>query len=92
MKKQTTQKKQNNSKAKSIILAALSVFLLLIGFLALFAALWYVDLYGDVGFDSVIYTIFSDLGGTDPAKRQFSYSRCLISTTDLFRQYLSETI
>ncbi len=66
MKKQTTQKKQNNSKAKSIILAALSVFLLLIGFLALFAALWYVDLYGDVGFDSVIYTIFSDLGGTDP--------------------------
>ncbi len=68
MKKQKNKEPETkkNSKLKNILLAALSIFLLFVGFLALFAALWYVDLYGDVGFDSVIYTIFSDLGGTDP--------------------------
>ncbi len=59
-------KKQKNKKITGIIIAAVCIFFLFIGFLCLFAALWYVDMYGDVGFDSVIYTIFSDLGGTDP--------------------------
>ncbi len=58
--------KQKKRKISDFILPIISVLLLFLGFLCLFAALWYVDLYGDVGFDSVIYTIFSDLGGTDP--------------------------
>lgn len=37
--------------------------LLLVGFLCFFVAKWYRDTYGDLGFDSVLYTVFSDLGG-----------------------------
>jgi phosphoglycerol transferase len=31
----------------------------------LFAALWYNKVYGDTGFDSIIYTLTSDMGGVD---------------------------
>ena len=44
----------------------LSVALLLfsaLSFLCFFAALWYVSVYGRLGFDSVLYTLTSDLGG-----------------------------
>ena len=33
------------------------------GLLFFFAAWWYRRTYGDTGFDSIIYTLFSDLGG-----------------------------
>ena len=36
--------------------------LLLVAYLCFFAAQWYVDVYGRIGFDSVLYTLFS---GTD---------------------------
>ena len=41
----------------------LATVLLLVGWLCLFVALWYRNTYGDLGFDSVLYTVFSDLGG-----------------------------
>jgi len=41
----------------------LATVLLLVGFLCFFLAKWYRDTYGDLGFDSVLYTVFSDLGG-----------------------------
>ena len=44
-------------------LSVLCAVFLLVSFLLFFAALWYVATYGDIGFDSVMYTIFSDLGG-----------------------------
>jgi phosphoglycerol transferase len=31
--------------------------------LCFFAARWYIRTYGDLGFDSIMYTVFSDLGG-----------------------------
>ena len=31
--------------------------------LCFFAARWYIRTYGDLGFDSILYTVFSDLGG-----------------------------
>ena len=37
--------------------------LLLVSFLCFFAARWYIKTYGDLGFDSILYTLFSDLGG-----------------------------
>lgn len=37
--------------------------LLLIACLCFFAARWYLNVYGDTGFDSIMYTLFSDLGG-----------------------------
>ena len=32
-------------------------------FICFFAARWYLDTYGDTGFDSILYTLSSDLGG-----------------------------
>ena len=47
----------------SVALPALATVLLLAGWLLLFLACWYRATYGDLGFDSVLYTVFSDLGG-----------------------------
>ena len=52
--------KQNRRGTGAMVLATL---LLLAGFLCCFVALWYRGTYGDLGFDSVLYTVFSDLGG-----------------------------
>ncbi len=41
---------------------ALSV-LILLSFLCFFSAIWYVSVYGRVGFDSILYTLTADLGG-----------------------------
>lgn len=45
-------------------LTALWTVLLLVGFLAYFAAGWYSDTYGNLGFDAILYTVTADLGGT----------------------------
>ena len=37
--------------------------LLAVAGLCFFAARWYIRTYGDLGFDSILYTVFSDLGG-----------------------------
>ena len=37
--------------------------LILLACLCFFAARWYIKTYGDLGFDSILYTVFSDLGG-----------------------------
>ena len=57
---------ENNVKTKTkygVALPALATVLLLAGWLCLFLACWYRATYGDLGFDSVLYTVFSDLGG-----------------------------
>ena len=56
----TTAKKH---KKYGIALPILATVLLLAGWLCLFLACWYRNTYGDLGFDSVLYTVFSDLGG-----------------------------
>ena len=50
-------------KNPSVALPVVATVLLLAGFLSFFLAGWYRDTYGDLGFDSVLYTVFSDLGG-----------------------------
>ena len=37
--------------------------LLGIACMCFFAARWYLGTYGDTGFDSIVFTLFSDLGG-----------------------------
>ena len=37
--------------------------LIFVGFLCFFSAWWYVRVYGRIGFDSVLYTLTSNLGG-----------------------------
>ena len=52
-------------KVKNIIKTSLLVTLLSVSILAFFSALWYKNLYGDVGFDAILFTLFSDLNGAD---------------------------
>ena len=41
----------------------LIVLLLLLSFAALFAALWYIRVFGDKGFDSVLFTLTGGMSG-----------------------------
>ena len=54
---------KNGKKQTGIWQMVLATVLLLVGYLCFFVALWYRNTYGDLGFDSVLYTVFSDLGG-----------------------------
>lgn len=48
---------------RHLLSTALCSVLILLGYIVFFAAKWYIDTYGDVGFDSILYTLLSDLGG-----------------------------
>lgn len=54
--------KQKNRVYKYFFRAGCVVFLL-IGFLIFFSALWIYRIYGNIGFDAVLFTMFSDLHG-----------------------------
>lgn len=60
MKKQSPRKKY--SKGYHIGTGLLCLFIS-IAFLCFFSAAWYVNVYGRIGFDSVLFTLMSDLGG-----------------------------
>ena len=62
MKTPVKKKKKGEIRAG---LTALWTVLLLVGFLLFFAAKWYRDTYGNLGFDSILYTLLSDLGGVE---------------------------
>lgn len=51
--------------ALHILMGLSGIFLLLSG-ICYFAAAWYIDTYGALGFDAILYTLTSDLGGVDP--------------------------
>lgn len=51
------------SKIKEYLLAFLTVFGLFLGFLAFFSGLWYCEAYGDVGFDSILFTLTNGIRG-----------------------------
>jgi len=54
------------STVSKILLHASFGILITLGFLLLFSALWFTRNFGaSVGFDSIIFTLFSDLHGTD---------------------------
>lgn len=38
---------------------------LVLATIALFAAVWYINVYGNTGFDSIIFTLTNELGGVD---------------------------
>ncbi len=46
--------------------ALVLTLLFFVGFLCLFSALWYRGTYGDVGFDSILWTLTSGVEGTSP--------------------------
>ena len=47
------------------VFTVVGTLLLLTGFLLFFAARWYVAVYGETGFDSILFTLMSDLGGVE---------------------------
>lgn len=57
-----------HKKSARIIKTVFTTFLcllLLIGFLCFFAARWYVNTYGKMGFDSILYTLLANLSGVE---------------------------
>lgn len=52
---------ENKKSGKGFIIG--SVIALFIGAICFFSANWYIITYGDLGFDSILYTLLSDLGG-----------------------------
>ena len=63
--KQTTQKQ--TISATRLIGTVLLILVLALSFLGFFAAAWYVSVYGRIGFDSILFTLTSSLGGVDEA-------------------------
>lgn len=57
--RQTTKKKT----APQWLFPSLTGLFLLLGYLGFFSARWFVSTYGRLGFDSILYTLSSDLGG-----------------------------
>ena len=57
------EQKNRNLKDTAILIGL--VILLLLGCLAFFSARWYIREFGDTGFDSILYTLFSEMSGTD---------------------------
>ncbi len=49
----------------SVFLTVLGILLITLSFAAYYAANWYADVYGQMGFDSVLYTLSAGLSGTD---------------------------
>lgn len=56
-------KTKERRKVGVIILRMISGALLLLGPLAMCSALWYRSMYGDIGFDSILYTLRADTNG-----------------------------
>lgn len=62
-------------RALSILLKIVGILLVVLSFAAFFAANWYADIYGQMGFDSVLYTLTAGIKGTDPGLiRSFLYA------------------
>ncbi len=77
MKSPTKHKKTGTAR---VWLTVLHTALLLVSFLVFFAAKWYRDTYGNLGFDSILYTLFSDLGGVESTLIQDFCLKALLPT------------
>lgn len=51
---------------RKILVRSLLIFLLLFGFTATFSAAWYKIVYGNTGFDSILFTLFGNNAGVEP--------------------------
>ncbi len=60
MKNQTARRQK-----RRIVPTILLTLLLFLGFLCFFAARWYCSAYGKTGFDSILFTLFGNLGGVE---------------------------
>ena len=56
----------SRQKQKRIPPALPAALILFPAFLCFFSARWFVNIYGRIGFDSILYTLNSSLGGVEP--------------------------
>ncbi len=54
---------KKQKRERPVLLAVLCSVCMFIGFTAFFSAIWYIRIYGNVGFDSILYTFFSQVSG-----------------------------
>lgn len=65
----------------SVFFVILGVLLVILSFTALYSAKWYAAIYGQMGFDSVLFTLTGGLKGTDPGLIRSYLSAVLPKTT-----------
>ena len=58
---------ERNKNKKDLAILISCIVLLFLGCLGFFSARWYITEFGDTGFDSILYTLFSEMSGTDSA-------------------------
>ena len=56
---------QKTIKFLRVLGAILGSLLVVTAILAYYSAKWYVDIYGQIGFDAILYTLLVDLGGVE---------------------------
>ncbi|MBQ8599240.1 MAG: sulfatase-like hydrolase/transferase, partial [Oscillospiraceae bacterium] len=66
---------KENTSTRRLWLPTVLSLLVFISFLAAFSARWYRNVYGDLGFQSILFTLTSDLSGVDP-ELLGSFLRC----------------
>lgn len=64
----------------SVPLGILGALLVILSFLALYSAKWYASVYGQMGFDSILFTLTAGIKGTDPGLIR-SYLQAVLPTT-----------
>lgn len=57
--------KKSKAKLGRVLLSVFCSCLIFVAFLLFFAASWYIKNYGDTGFDSVLFTLLSNVDGMD---------------------------
>ncbi len=79
-----TMKKKNNKKPFlkfiNIFFTILMALLVFICCLALFSAVWYLKVFGDTGFESIMFTLLSDLHSTSSNIRNSFLQSALLQT------------
>lgn len=52
-------------KFRNVAMRAVITVLIAVGFVALFSAVWYVSVYGKIGFSAILFSFFSSTGGIE---------------------------
>ena len=71
-------KTKQRSRSKGVVLTAVTIFCLLLGFIPFFSAVWYRWYCGDVGFDSVFFTMGAGAKGVDLSAAKIYIVRALL--------------
>ena len=83
--------KQPSKVKSSPIPHILTTVALAFGYLSFFSARWFVSTYGRLGFDSILFTLTSELGGVQSGLILRYLLKALLPASALTRSYLGPT-